>query len=99
MAGPIYKVYLAKFKGAYYKLSKEERDELMKKGEEALKSAGGERIVDCVSMWCSENWLGFGVEKFPDLEAVQKYSMLLFELDWFNYLEATTYLGTEMPAA
>jgi hypothetical protein len=97
MAGPIFKVWLAKGRDAFYRLSPEEREELFKKGQEALKSAGGERVISCDSTWCSENWNGFGVEKFPDLESVQKYTNLLMELDWFGYLDANTYLGTEVP--
>ena len=99
MTGPIYKVWLAKARDAFYKLSSEERDELFKKGEDALKNAGGERVIACDSTWCSENWNGFGVEKFPDLETVQKYTTLLIELDWFSYFDANTYLGTEVPEA
>jgi len=97
MAQPIYKVWLAKPKDAYYKLSLEERDKMQKKAEEALKKVGAETVVGCYSGWCSENWLVFGVEKFPDLETVRKYSQLLLEMDWFNYLESTSYLGTETP--
>lgn len=97
MAGPIYKVFLMKNKNSFYKLPQNEQQELSRKGEDALKSVGGERVVMCASMWSSENWLGFGVEKFPDIEAVQKHSQALFELNWFNYFESVSYLGTELP--
>ena len=97
MAQPIYKVFMVNMKDAYYKLSPEERDKFDKKVEEALKKVGGERIVACYSSWCSENWLGWGVEKFPDIEAVQKHAQLLLELELANYIESTSYLGTEMP--
>jgi len=97
MAQPIYKVWLMKPKDAYYKLSPEERDKMQTKSAEALKKVGAESVVGCYSVWCSENWMGFGVEKFPDYEAVRKHSQLLLEMDWYNYIESTSYLGTETP--
>jgi hypothetical protein len=97
MAQSIYKVWLTKPKDAYYTLSPEEREKMQRKGEEALKKVGAELVVGCYSVWSSENWMGFGVEKFPDLDAVQKHTRLLLEMDWHRYLESTSYLGTETP--
>ena len=97
MAQPIYKVWLMKPKAAYYQLPPEERDFIQKKSAEALKKVGAELVVGCYSFWCSENWSGFGVEKFPDLEAVRKHALLLLEMDWFKYVESNSYLGTEAP--
>jgi hypothetical protein len=33
------------------------------------------------------------VEEFPDIEAVQKHTAELDELDWFRYVESMTLLG------
>lgn len=98
MAQPVYKVYLVKFTPEWYKLTKEEQNAHGAKVAEALKSVGGERVVMCVSAWASENWLGWGVEKLPDMEAAQKYAQLLFDMNHFQYIEANSYLGIEMPA-
>ena len=97
MAQPVYSVWLAKSKDAYYKLSHEERNKLFAKVMQALKEVGGETLIFCNSAWSSENYQNWGVEKFPDIEAVQKHAQLLSELDWFNYIESTSYLGTELP--
>jgi len=97
MAQPIFKVWMGNFKDAYYKLSPEERDKLGAKVGQALKEAGGEAVVMCTSVWSSENWLIWGVEKFPDIESVQKHAQLLWNLEWFNYIESSSYLGIEMP--
>ena len=99
MAQPIYKVYFAKFKEPYYKLTTEERNKRGEQDEAALKQVGAERIVTCVSVWANEQWLGWGVEKFPDIEAVQKYTEILYNMNWFEYVDSITYLGTEMPQA
>jgi hypothetical protein len=52
-------------------------------------------VVACFSSWCSENWILWGVEKFPNIEAVQKHAQILFEKDWFKYTESISYLGTK----
>jgi hypothetical protein len=41
-------------------------------------------------------WSAFGVEAFPDIEAVQKYTALLNEFNWFRYSESITLLGSEV---
>lgn len=38
--------------------------------------------------------LSFGVEEFPDTEAVQRQTRDLIDLDWFRYVESSRILGT-----
>jgi hypothetical protein len=99
MAGPIYKMFMMKPTEAYYQLPEEERNKLAAKIQEALQKVGGKRIVACDSAWANETWMGFGVEAFPDLEAVQKLSQLHNELDWPRYVVAFSILGTEWSPA
>jgi len=98
MAQPIYKVWFAKYKVPWYELTTEEKNKLMAQNVESLKQVGAEEIIFCNSMWSSEEWLGWGVEKYPNIEAVQKHTEYLFSINWFEYLESKTYLGTEMPS-
>ena len=97
MAQPVYKVWMMKYKDAWYRLSKAEQDEYSAKMAAALKQVGGELVMMRVSLWSSENWLGWGVEKFPSIEAVQQYAMLLFNMNHYQYIESSSYLGVEMP--
>lgn len=99
MAQPIYKVWFMKYKEPWYKLTKEEQKELVAKDTESLKQVGCELIMMRFSAWSSEEWDIWGVEKYPDIEAVQKQAMNLFEMNWFEYIESKTYLGVEMPPA
>ncbi len=99
MAQPIYKVWFMKYKEPWYKLTKEEQKELVAKDTESLKQVGCELIMMRFSAWSSEEWLGWGVEKYPDIEAVQKHAMNLDEMNWFEYIESKTYLGVEAPPA
>jgi len=95
MAQPIYKVWMMNYTDAWYKLSPEEQNKAMAKIEQALKEVGGERVITCASVWSSENYLAWGVEKFPDIEAVQKFAQMLFAFGHYQYIQTTSYLGTE----
>ena len=93
MAGPVCKLYMFKYTDAWYQLSEEEKKSHVAKVDAALEKVGGKTIVQCVSLWASEQWLSFGVEEFPDIEAVQQHTRDLFELDHYRYLECTSILG------
>ena len=95
MAGPIYRVFFVNYKDAWYKLSQEEQNKLNEQNAAFLKELGAELVILCISAWASEEWLGWGVEKYPDIEAVQKQTDHLISLNWFHYMETKTYLGTE----
>lgn len=93
MTQPVYKLFLAKPLAAWYHLSKEEQKSLLAKNEESRKKVGGKVIVACNSGWSSDQWPYFGVEEFPDIEAVQKHSEDLIKLNWFRYFESMSFLG------
>ena len=97
MSEPIYKIWLVKAKAPFFELTPEEQQKLGGKVGEALAKVGGETVIQCNSWWCSENWQMWGVEKFPNIEAVQKHADLLVELNWFHYVESNSYLGTKPP--
>jgi hypothetical protein len=63
--------------------------------QQALDTAGGKELVMCSAAWSNERWPFFGVEEFPDLEAVQRHTQLLIELGWGRYIDSRTTLGTQ----
>ena len=96
MSEPIYKVYLVRPKASWFELSQEERTSQMAKNNDALEKVGGKKIVACNSGWSSEQWPYFGVEEFPDIEAVQKFSEELSNLNWpYQFADVMSVLGTE----
>ena len=96
MAGPIYKLWMFKYTDAWYQLSEEERNSYFQtKLQEAYEKVGGKMIIACASAWSSEQWLAFGLDEFPDIEAVQKFTELLIEQDHFRYIESVSILGTK----
>jgi hypothetical protein len=44
-------------------------------------TASGKELVICDAAWCSERWPFFGVEEFPDLEAMQRHQQILTDLN------------------
>jgi hypothetical protein len=95
MAEPIYKLFMGRFSEAWYQLSKEEQNNLIAKVNGALEKAGGRRPLLFDSSWSSDQWSFAGIEEFPNIEAVQKFTTALQELNWFRYCESTNVLGTK----
>ncbi len=94
MAGPLYKLWQAKWTAAWYELSQDEQAAMLGRVNEALERVGGKRIIVCNASWTSEQWPFFGVEEFPNLEALQQFSASLTELELARYVESTTTVGT-----
>lgn len=97
MSQPIYKMFMFRNTEAYYQASEQERNEFLGKLDAAFKKVGGKRMVMCNSSWSSEQWPVFGVEVFPNIEAVQQYADALNELNMARYVESMSVLGTELP--
>ena len=96
MTQKIYKMcWVKRFRDPWYQLSKEEQVNLMAKVQGVLEEAGGKRVVICDANWTNDQLLGFAVEEFPDLEAVQRHTQLLIDLNWLRYIDAESALGTE----
>jgi hypothetical protein len=96
MAGPVYKMFHARWTEAWYQLSEEQREGLFGKMNETAEKLGVKSVVICDSSWNSEKWLFWGVEEYPDMEAVQEYTKCLVELNWFRYCDSETLLGTRV---
>ncbi len=98
MSQAIYKVFMAKYTEDWYQLSADQQQAHNNKVNEALKKVGGESVFFCIIPG-GQPWLAWGVEKFPDMEAVQNHTMMLFQINHMRYLVSEEYLGTELPRA
>lgn len=94
MSQEILKLWMIRPKEAYYRLSAAERQAVSDRARAALAQVGGAYIAICSSSWCSEQWTIWGVERFPDLAAVQRHAKLMEEIDALRYFESMTLLGT-----
>jgi hypothetical protein len=96
MAQSIYKLWQGRLTDAWHQLSQQEQQRLLSQVMDALKTVGGRELVICDAAWSNERWPIFGVEEFPDLEAVQRHEQMLTDLNWLRYIESRTTLGTEL---
>ena len=97
MAGAIYKMFRARWKEAWFQLSKEEQDSIFGKVEAGIKKVGVKSMLTCDSSWNSEKWWFWGVEEYPSIEAVQEYANILNDIGWLRYVDSETLLGTAVP--
>jgi hypothetical protein len=95
MSESIYKFFTGKFRPDWYRLSKEEQESILAKLNDALAKLGAKRIILRNTYWSTDEWLWAGVEEFPNIETIQKYTASLNELNWGRYAEATSLLGTK----
>ena len=87
-------VWAGDAKEAWYQLPKDEQDKLMARVVDTLPRAGGKGVLACDADWSSRPWLFFGVEEYPDIEAVRRHAKLLQELNWYRYADTMMVLGT-----
>jgi hypothetical protein len=99
MSQKIYKLWMFRFKEAWYQLSEEEQNSHNAKIRESFDKVGGKTIILCTPLWASEQWMAFGVEEYPDIEAVGKHAQFLFQQNHFRYFESESMLGIEWPPA
>jgi hypothetical protein len=96
MATPFFKRWNGRFSEGWHKLPEQEQQRMLGLVSEALNTAGGKALVICNAAWSNERWAFFGVEEFPDLEAVQRHEQILTDLNWARYIESRSTLGTEL---
>jgi hypothetical protein len=96
MSKPIFKMFMARPSEAGYQLSQEERDNLFAKHDELIEKLGIKSTITCDSSWASDQYNFWGVEEYPDMDAVMEFHAGLDALNWFRYFDAVTLLGTRM---
>lgn len=96
MAQRIYKLWQTRFTEAWHQLSGDEQTRLFGQVQEALSTAGGKEVVVCDAAWSNEEWPYFGLEEFPDADAVRRHQQILADLGWPRYVESRSFLGTHL---
>jgi len=94
MATTIYKLFIGKMTEAWHQLPEREQHTLLAEVNSALDQVGGKRVLMCNPSWCTEQWHFWGVEEFPNFEAIIQHTKLLANLNWERYVESTSFLGT-----
>jgi uncharacterized protein (DUF1330 family) len=84
------------FTEAWYQLSAEEQEGWLAKLQADLERQGGTWLVRCASRWADEDSYGWGVIRFPSIEACQQIYAENEKSGWYRYCKAGTILGTEV---
>jgi hypothetical protein len=95
MAQPIYKLFMMRYTPDWFALTSEERQALGGKIEASRKAVGCEVMAMAASL--DEKWHGWGVEKYPSIEAVAQHAMTMYMIHWYKYVESETFLGVDIP--
>jgi hypothetical protein len=91
---PIYRVYLSRLTPKGYTLKTDELNEINGLANEAARTAGGKPLLSAYCRWNNETWEYFGIERFPNKEAILRYSQYLSVSNWYGIWESRSYLGT-----
>lgn len=95
MTQPIYKIYMSRPTPAWYQLPPEEQAKLSAALKEGFVKFGGKNVIFCDSGWATEQYQFFGVDEFPDIEALQKFHAFQNQINWYRYMDGITTLGTK----
>jgi hypothetical protein len=95
MSNPIYKSFMGRLTEAWYALSAEQQQALMASLAAEQKRFGVKSVVLCDSSWSSDRYTLFGVEEFPDMDALHGYHAALSKLNWLRYTDGISLIGTE----
>jgi hypothetical protein len=95
VAGPVYKLWMVELKNSWHRLTPEQREAHLDKVRAALEEVGAKNIVTVKSAWTDEQWQYFGLETFPDVEAVQQFVERLQEMGHYRYFRTKGLMGSE----
>jgi hypothetical protein len=96
MAQRVFKLWQARFTEAWHSLPQDEQQRLLGQVQGALETVGAKQLVLASAAWSNERWPFFGLEEFPDMDALQRHSQILIDLNWARYMESRNTLGTQM---
>lgn len=93
---PVYKLYIVKLNIEATKVPKELAIEMGQKHDEYMAQVGGRTLIDADMSWSNEEYDAFGIQEFPNLEALMQFNDCLKQLHWFDYITSKTHLGFNM---
>jgi hypothetical protein len=93
MSTPIYKIWKTRPNAAWFDLNEQEQNDLLGQNTSLFAELGGKSILTCRSFWSVERYILFGIELFPNAQALQKHSDKLEDLGWPKLLDSESLLG------
>lgn len=91
---PVYRAYLTHETAFARQMEPQELEMKYRQTSDAFRSAGGTPILSAYMRWNNEGYEYFGVERYPNLEALIGYTQFLSSNDWYRIMESRSFLGT-----
>ena len=91
---PVYRAYLTQETSYARQMEPDDLKMKYSLAGEAFKSAGGVPVLSAYARWNNEGYEYFGIERYPNLEALIGYTQFLSSNDWYAIMESRSYLGT-----
>ena len=90
----VYKFWrIVRWTETWTQLPEGERNRIFAEMQKNLEDVGGQWILRCWSSWANEEYRGWGVNEYPNLEAAVKDGENLRKLEWRRYVESESMLG------
>ena len=94
MPQKVYKLWrIKRWTEAWLQLTEEERNRIFAGMQKNLEDVGGRWILRCRSSWADEEYLSWGINEYPSLEAAVEDGENLRKMAWWRYLESESMLG------
>lgn len=90
----VFRVYLAREAPTAHLIPEDTRAEIFERVQEAAQSAGALPLLAGYMRWNYEGYEYFGVERFPNMEALITFSQFLTEIGWYRMTDSVSYLGS-----
>ncbi len=90
---PVYKLYIGKMHLDAMLMPVEKQREMLARGAQYLADVGATNLL-MADIFSDEKYQFFGVEAFPNLQAVIEHQRCLREMNWLQYMDVEVYLGT-----
>ena len=94
MAGPVYMLGVGKWKEAWYQRSEEERESYRAKVME-FRERDGVKSIFIGKVTMPGEWDWFGVEEYPDLEALHRHQESMVELGMPRYSKSKNIIASK----
>ena len=93
-SGGVFKLWFVNPTPAYNQLDEQKLAAIYEQHNAGFTRAGGKSLI-FASSFSSERYTHFGLEYFPDLDAVRAFSDHLAEIKWHQYFDGDILLGTQ----
>lgn len=91
---PVYRLYMARESEYARQLDPDERERAYGLTTENFRKLGGRTLLSAYMRWNNEGYEYFGVERYPNVEALIGYAQFLSSTDWYRLWVSRSHLGT-----